>query len=51
MYRLAYAEIANCKVSDVGAAFHYVSSQETIRPADLLDRDGLINLINQVPTS
>ena len=51
MYRLAYAEIADCKVSDVGAAFHYVSSQETIRPADLLDRDGLINLINQVPTA
>ena len=51
MYRLAYAEIANCNLSDVGAAFHYVSSQETIRPADLLDRNGLIDLIDQVPTS
>lgn len=50
MYRLAYSEIADCNLSDVGAAFHYVSSQETIRPANLLDRDGLINLINQVPT-
>jgi DNA helicase-2/ATP-dependent DNA helicase PcrA len=30
----------------VGAAFHYVRSNETVRPADLLDAAGLRRLIS-----
>ena len=49
MYRLAFAEIEDVELSKVRAAFHYVSSEETVRPSDLLDYDGLLALINRVP--
>ncbi|WP_200206634.1 ATP-dependent helicase [Micromonospora coerulea] len=49
VYRLAWAELAGVPVERVGAAFHYVRDGVTIRPADLLDADGLTALIAGVP--
>jgi DNA helicase-2/ATP-dependent DNA helicase PcrA len=48
-YRLAWAELAGVPVERVRAAFHYVRYGETVRPADLLDADGLAALITGVP--
>jgi DNA helicase II / ATP-dependent DNA helicase PcrA len=47
-YRLAWArlqKIPENEVQRVRAAFHYVRSGETVQPADLLDADGLRELI------
>ncbi|WP_327029518.1 ATP-dependent helicase [Micromonospora sp. NBC_01740] len=49
VYRLAWAELAGVPVERVGAAFHYVRDGVTVRPADLLDADGLTALIASVP--
>ncbi|TDC32682.1 ATP-dependent DNA helicase [Micromonospora sp. KC213] len=49
VYRLAWAELAGVPVDRVGAAFHYVRDGVTVRPADLLDADGLTALIAGVP--
>ncbi|MEU5940718.1 ATP-dependent DNA helicase [Micromonospora sp. NPDC047548] len=49
VYRLAWAELAGVPVDRVGAAFHYVREAVTVRPADLLDADGLTALITGVP--
>ncbi|TDC82592.1 ATP-dependent helicase [Micromonospora sp. KC606] len=49
VYRLAWAELAGVPVDRVGAAFHYVRDGVTVRPADLLDVDGLTTLIAGVP--
>ncbi|PWR08484.1 DNA helicase UvrD [Micromonospora sicca] len=49
VYRLAWAELAGVPVERVGAAFHYVRDGVTVRPADLLDGDGLTALIAGVP--
>ncbi|GIJ23180.1 ATP-dependent helicase [Micromonospora lutea] len=49
VYRLAWAELAGVPVDRVGAAFHYVRDGGTVRPADLLDVDGLTALIRSVP--
>ncbi|MEG3637038.1 ATP-dependent DNA helicase [Micromonospora palythoicola] len=51
VYRLAWAELAGVPVDRVGAAFHYVRDGVTVRPADLLDVDGLTALIRSVPES
>jgi DNA helicase-2/ATP-dependent DNA helicase PcrA len=48
-YRLAWAELAGKPVEEVHAAFHYVAEGITVRPADLLDADGLTNLIRRIP--
>ncbi|MEQ4303296.1 ATP-dependent DNA helicase [Plantactinospora sp. B6F1] len=48
-YRLAWAELAGVPVDRVRAAFHYVRDNLTVRPADLLDADGLAALVAQVP--
>lgn len=48
-YRLAWAELAGVPVGSVGAAFHYVRHDRTVRPADLLDADGLGALIDSLP--
>ncbi|GAB3969707.1 ATP-dependent DNA helicase [Plantactinospora veratri] len=48
-YRLAWAELAGVPVDRVRAAFHYVRDNVTVRPADLLDADGLAALVAQVP--
>ncbi|MEV4492393.1 ATP-dependent DNA helicase [Micromonospora coxensis] len=49
VYRLAWAELAGVPVERVGAAFHYVREGVTVRPADLLDADGLTALVAGVP--
>ncbi|WP_422771673.1 ATP-dependent helicase [Plantactinospora sp. WMMC1484] len=48
-YRLAWAELAGVPVERVRAAFHYVRENVTVRPADLLDADGLAALVSRVP--
>ncbi|SOD73179.1 DNA helicase-2/ATP-dependent DNA helicase PcrA [Jatrophihabitans sp. GAS493] len=51
-YRLAWAQLLGIEPDDeaglarVGAAFHYVRTNETVRPVDLLDAAGLAALIN-----
>ncbi|MFM7500333.1 MAG: PD-(D/E)XK nuclease family protein, partial [Actinomycetota bacterium] len=50
VYRLAWAEIAGVPLDQVRAAFHYVGSEETVRPSDLLDHEGLLAIIRKVPT-
>jgi DNA helicase-2/ATP-dependent DNA helicase PcrA len=51
VYRLAWAEIEGVPVEKVRAAFHYVGSEETVRPSDLLDYEGLVRLIQRVPVA
>ncbi|GII85817.1 ATP-dependent DNA helicase [Sphaerisporangium siamense] len=48
-YRLAWSHLSGAPLSKVSAAFHYVRANETIRPADLLDANGLMRLIESVP--
>ena len=48
-YRLAWAALADVPLDKVRAAFYYVRQDRTVRPADLLDADGLRDLINRVP--
>jgi DNA helicase-2/ATP-dependent DNA helicase PcrA len=48
-YRLAWAQLAGVPVESVSAAFHYVAANVTVRPADLLDADGLAALLESVP--
>jgi DNA helicase-2/ATP-dependent DNA helicase PcrA len=45
MYRLAYSKLFGIKIENISAAFHYVGSNETVRPADLLDEDQLISIV------
>ncbi|WP_214404608.1 ATP-dependent helicase [Pseudonocardia lacus] len=49
VYRLAWASMAGCELDRVRAAFHYVRQDVTLRPADLLDADGLRDLLTSVP--
>ncbi|MFI6325143.1 ATP-dependent helicase [Nonomuraea sp. NPDC050556] len=48
-YRLAWAHLSGVPVSSVRAAFHFVRTNETIRPVDLLDAAGLVALIESIP--
>jgi DNA helicase-2/ATP-dependent DNA helicase PcrA len=48
-YRLAWSALADIPLDKVRAAFYYVRHDHTIRPADLLDADGLRTLIARVP--
>jgi DNA helicase-2/ATP-dependent DNA helicase PcrA len=50
-YRLAWAGLTGVDVSEVRAAFYYVRQDVTVRPADLLDHDGLRALIEDVPVA
>ncbi len=45
MYRLAYSKLFNIPLENISAAFHYVGSNETVRPADLLDESQLISIV------
>ncbi|MBA9007536.1 ATP-dependent helicase [Thermomonospora cellulosilytica] len=47
-YRMAWSELAGVPLDKVSAAFHYVQANHTIRPADLLDAEGLAALIRSV---
>jgi DNA helicase-2/ATP-dependent DNA helicase PcrA len=44
-YRLAWAALCGADLASIGAAFHYVRSDETVSPVDLLDADGLRRLV------
>ncbi|MER6829791.1 UvrD-helicase domain-containing protein [Streptosporangium sp. NPDC000563] len=48
-YRLAWSHLAAVPLDQVGAAFHYVLLNETVRPVDLLDERGLVTLVESVP--
>ncbi len=48
-YRVAWAALADVPLENVSAAFHYVRASRTIRPADLLDAEGLAALFAAVP--
>jgi DNA helicase-2/ATP-dependent DNA helicase PcrA len=48
-YRLAWAALAGVPVERVRAAFFYVREGVTVRPADLLDADGLAALLTNLP--
>ncbi|MGH3802654.1 MAG: RecB family exonuclease, partial [Pseudonocardiaceae bacterium] len=48
-YRLAWSALSGAPLDRVRAAFHYVRDDLTIRPADLLDADGLRNLLRVIP--
>jgi ATP-dependent DNA helicase UvrD/PcrA len=50
-YRLAWASLSGAPLAKVRAAFHYVRHDRTIRPADLLDLDGLRALLRSIPAS
>ncbi len=47
LYRLAWAQLENLDIEKVSAAFHYVPSGVTDRPADLLDKNGLVALLEK----
>ncbi|MBV9446159.1 MAG: ATP-dependent helicase [Streptosporangiaceae bacterium] len=49
IYRLAWAKLTGVPVGSVRAAFYYVAHDSTVRPADLLDEAGLVELIERVP--
>ncbi len=48
-YRLAWSALSGAPLHRVRAAFHYVRDDRTIRPADLLDADGLRDLLRAIP--
>ncbi len=50
-YRVAWAGLARVPVASVRAAFYYVAADLTVRPADLLDEDGLAGLLAAVPAA
>jgi DNA helicase-2/ATP-dependent DNA helicase PcrA len=49
-YRLAWADLVDVHPDEVSAAFHYIRHDHTLRPADLLDAEGLRALLRSVPT-
>ncbi|WP_435156211.1 ATP-dependent helicase [Amycolatopsis sacchari] len=48
-YRLAWASLTGTPLDKVRAAFHYVRDDVTLRPVDLLDAEGLRDLLRSVP--
>jgi DNA helicase-2/ATP-dependent DNA helicase PcrA len=50
-YRLAWSALTDVPLDKVRAAFYYVRHDRTVRPADLLDTDGLKDLISRVPVA
>jgi len=49
MYRLAYAKLKSIPIENVSAAFHYVADNETVRVADIMSENELVDLIAKVP--
>jgi DNA helicase-2/ATP-dependent DNA helicase PcrA len=49
VYRLAWAGLSGCEVSQVRAVFHYVRSGRTVAPERLPDADELSALLNPEP--
>jgi DNA helicase-2/ATP-dependent DNA helicase PcrA len=50
-YRLAWSALTGVPLDKVRAAFYYVRHDHTVRPADLLDADGLKALIARIPVA
>ncbi|NED97194.1 ATP-dependent helicase [Phytoactinopolyspora alkaliphila] len=50
-YRLAFARLRGLPLDKVGAAFHYVRENYTLRPVNLLDENELEALVTAVPSS
>jgi DNA helicase II / ATP-dependent DNA helicase PcrA len=50
-YRLAFATLRGVPLERVGAAFHHVRENVTLRPVDLLDAAELEELVRAVPVS
>ncbi|HEY5050455.1 MAG TPA: ATP-dependent DNA helicase, partial [Acidothermaceae bacterium] len=48
-YRLAWADLTGTDLAAVRAVFCYLRDGETVAPSDLLDRDGLVELLRSVP--
>ncbi|WP_214110554.1 ATP-dependent helicase [Acrocarpospora catenulata] len=48
-YRLAWAQLSGTPLEKVGAAFHYVRANQTVRPVDLMEADDLTALIYEIP--
>lgn len=48
-YRLAFARLYGLPLDHVGAAFHHVRQNVTVRPADLMDEEELTALVTAVP--
>jgi DNA helicase II / ATP-dependent DNA helicase PcrA len=44
-YRLGWSRLTGVPVERVSAGFHHVAAKETLRPVDLLDETGLLNLV------
>jgi DNA helicase-2/ATP-dependent DNA helicase PcrA len=44
-YRLAWSRLHGLPLDQVGAAFFYAATGQTVRPVDLLDEEGLIALL------
>ncbi len=50
-YRLAFATLRGVPLEKVGAAFHYVRENLTLRPVDLMDQSELEDLIRSIPSA
>ena len=48
-YRLAWSDLSGTPLELVRAAFHYVREDVTVCPVDLLDRPGLLALLDSLP--
>jgi DNA helicase-2/ATP-dependent DNA helicase PcrA len=46
VYRLAWAQLHNCPIEQVRAAFHYVRSGQTVTPGTLPGADDLAALLD-----
>ncbi len=51
VYRLAWHHLSGEPLGNIRAAFHHVASDVTVRPADVLDEAGLVELIRSVPVA
>jgi DNA helicase-2/ATP-dependent DNA helicase PcrA len=49
VYRLAWHHLSGVPLERIRAAFHYVAVNRTVRPADLLDHEGIVSLLQSVP--
>jgi DNA helicase II / ATP-dependent DNA helicase PcrA len=50
VYRLAWHHLTGGPLARIRASFHHVAAGVTVRPADLLDEDALVDLIRSVPS-
>jgi DNA helicase-2/ATP-dependent DNA helicase PcrA len=51
VYRLAWHHVTGTPLDRIRAAFHYVAHGQTVRPADLLEHDGIVALLRSVPAA